>query len=93
MSSFEKINYNLRPNKCIERKMMCEALGRLAFLEYLENYRYIGFGSPYFADFTLFHRSLGITKLESIEKEESKKSRFEFILTAFLSLVGKISIH
>ncbi len=51
--SFEKINYNLRPNKCIERKMMCDALGRLSFIEHLDNYRYIGLGSPYFADFIL----------------------------------------
>jgi hypothetical protein len=77
-SSFEKINYNLRPNKCIERKMMCEALGRLSFLEHLHKYRYIGFGSPYFADFILFHKNLGIKDLVSIEKEEGKKNRFEF---------------
>ncbi len=77
-SSFEKINYNLRPNKCIERKMMSEALGRLSFIDHLDNYRYIGFGSPYFADFILFHKNLGITDLVSIEKEEAKKSRFEF---------------
>lgn len=77
-SSFEKINYSLRPNKCIERKMMCEALGRLSFLEHVHDYRYIGFGSPYFSDFILFHRSLGITDLISIEKEVEKKKRFEF---------------
>lgn len=77
-SSFEKINYNLRPNKCIERKMMAEALNRLCFIDHLNKYRYIGFGSPYFADFIVFHKSLGITDLISIEKEESKKNRFEF---------------
>jgi len=77
-SSFEKINYNLRPNKCIERKMMSEALGRLSFIDHLDNYRYIGFGSPYFADFILFHKNLGITDLISVEKEEAKKNRFEF---------------
>lgn len=77
-SSFEKINYNLRPNKCVERKMMAEALGRLSFLEHVENYRYIGFGSAYFADFVLFHKNLGIKDLISIEVEESKKLRFEF---------------
>jgi hypothetical protein len=77
-SSFEKINYNLRPNKCIERKMMCEALSRLSFIEHLDKYRYIGFGSPYFADFILFHKNLGITDLVSIEIEEEKKPRFEF---------------
>lgn len=78
MSSFEKINYNLRPNKCIERKMLCETLGRLSFLEDIQKYRYIGFGSPYFSDFVLFHKTLGITDLISIEKETSKKERFEF---------------
>lgn len=58
--------------------MMCEAFSRLALLDHLNNYRYIGMGSAYFADFTLFHRNLGIHDLISIEKEESKKSRFEF---------------
>ncbi len=77
-SSFEKINYNLRPNKCIERKMMSEVLGRLSFIEDLDTYRYIGFGSPYFADFILFHKNLGITNLVSIEKETSKSDRFDF---------------
>ncbi len=78
MSSFEKVNYSLRPNKAIERKMMVEAFNRLSLLDQLSNYRYIGMGSPYFADFTLFHKNLGINDLISIEKEESKKSRFEF---------------
>jgi hypothetical protein len=78
MTSFEKINYNLRPNKCVERKMMSEALNRLSFIEHLDKYRYIGLGSPYFVDFVLFHKNLGITNLVSIEKEESKKARFEF---------------
>ena len=58
--------------------MMCEVLGRLSFLEHLCNYRYIGFGSPYFSDFILFHKSLGLTDLISIEKEIDKKKRFEF---------------
>lgn len=77
-SSFEKINYNLRPNKCIERKMMSEALGRLSFIADLDTYRYIGFGSPYFADFILFHKNLGIKDLVSIEQEVAKSKRFDF---------------
>lgn len=77
-SSFEKINYNIRVNKSVERKMMCEALSRLCFIDQLKNYTYIGFGSPYFADFSLFHKNLGINDLISIEKEEAKKNRFEF---------------
>jgi hypothetical protein len=77
-SSFEKINYSIRPNKSIERKMFCEALTRLSFIDHLNKYRYIGFGSPYFADFILFHKNLGITNLVSIEKEKDKKDRFDF---------------
>lgn len=77
-SSFEKINYNLRPNKCIERKMMSEALGRLSFIDDLVTYRYIGFGSPYFADFILFHKNHGIIDLVSIEMEDEKRNRFDF---------------
>ncbi|MES2113097.1 MAG: O-methyltransferase [Bacteroidota bacterium] len=77
-SSFEKINYSLRPNKSIERKMMCEAFNRLTLLDQLSNYRYIGMGSAYFADFILFHKTLGIHDLVSIEKEAAKKARFEF---------------
>lgn len=78
MDSFEKINYNIRPNKCIERKMVCEVLSRLSFIDGLDNYRYIGFGSPFFTDFSLFHKQLGLYDLISIESTEDKKDRFEF---------------
>lgn len=78
MNSFEKINYNIRPNKSIERKMICEALSRLSFIDSLDKYRYIGFGSPFFADFSLFHKQLGLYDLISIESAEDKKDRFEF---------------
>ncbi|MEA2019323.1 MAG: O-methyltransferase [Campylobacterota bacterium] len=76
--SFEKINYSLRVAKNIERKMIVESLPRLKEFNSLDNYTYIGFGSPFFTDFILFHKQLGIKKLISIEKEEEKKERFEF---------------
>lgn len=78
MASFEEINYNIRANKSIERKMIAEVIQKLSFISDLENYRYIGLGSTYFTDFTLFHKGLGIKNMISIEKEESKKERFEF---------------
>lgn len=80
MASFEKINYNHRPNKSIERKMIGEAIQKLDHIDDLINYRYIGFGSTYFTDFILFHKRLGIEKMISIEKEEDKykKLRIEF---------------
>jgi len=78
--NFERINYALRPAKHAERKMLCETFGRLSVLDNLKNYRYIGMGSAYFSDFNLFHKTLGITKLLSIEAEDEQeyKNRIEF---------------
>ncbi len=66
-SSFRAINYVLRPAKHVERKMLRDTFRRLAVFSPLEAYRYIGFGSIYFGDFQLFHKSLGITDMLSIE--------------------------
>lgn len=76
--NFERINYSLRPAKHVERKMFCETFGRLSAIDKLRNYRYIGMGSAYFSDFTLFHKTLGITKLLSIEGEKDYKKRIYF---------------
>lgn len=76
--SYKKINYNLRPAKSVERKMLCEALRKLIFFSDLTKYKYVGFGATFFTDFLLIHKSLGINDLISIEKEEKDKKRFEF---------------
>ncbi len=76
--SYERINYSIRPGKSIERKMLCDTFRKLSEFGRVESYRYIGFGSPYFTDFSLFHKSLGITNMISIEKDEENKDRFEF---------------
>ena len=76
--SYESINYALRPAKNIERKMFCEVLRRLEEFGKLESYRYIGFGSTFFGDFSLFHKSLGIRNNISIEKDVQNQVRFEF---------------
>jgi hypothetical protein len=76
--SYERIHYGLRPAKNIERKMMVEALRRLGAMSRLESYRYIGFGSTYFSDFSMIHKSLGISSLWSIEREIADKRRFIF---------------
>lgn len=77
-SSFENINYGLRPAKNIERKMLCEAFRRLHVFGNVNSYRYIGFGSTYFTDFILLHKALDITNMISVEREVEKKERFEF---------------
>ena len=76
--SYKKINYGLRPTKSIERKMLVEAFRKLSEFSTLESYRYIGFGSTYFSDFALFHKSLGIKNMISIEQDVHNQERFRF---------------
>jgi hypothetical protein len=75
--SFTKVHYLLRPAKNIQRKMLGETLQFLAHIRPLADFQYVGFGSIYFGDFVLFHRSLGFTKMTSIEME-SNWDRAEF---------------
>lgn len=74
------INYTLRIAKSVERKMLCNIFQKLSVFHPLEDYRYIGFGALYFADFYLIHRQLGIKKMVSIEKSNAKttKARYNF---------------
>ncbi len=78
LPSFRVFDYRVRPNKSAERRMLGEAFRRLAFLYPVENYRYIGFGSTTFTDFVLFHKTLNIKDMVSIEKRKEYKDRFEF---------------
>ncbi len=77
-ASYRLINYTLRPAKFAERKMLVEALACLKVFGSLRTYRYVGFGSIWYADCVLFHRSLGIEQIISIEREESHEDRFKF---------------
>ena len=72
------VQYSLRPAKNIERKMMGEAFARLAPLCPLSKYRYIGFGSEFFNDFALYHETLGIRDMLSIEHDVDRVPRCEF---------------
>jgi Putative O-methyltransferase len=76
--SYRKINYSVRPAKAIERKMLCDAFRRLSPFARVATYRYIGFGSIYFTDFHLFHRSLGMDDMLSIEKDADAEECFLF---------------
>lgn len=78
MGSYDKINYLLRPNKSVERKMVCEMLSGISSIKNLSKYMYVGLGSVYFADFLLFHRNLGIRRMVSIESDDKVKDRCEF---------------
>jgi hypothetical protein len=76
-SSYERINYSLRPGKGIERRMLCDLFARLYPFYPVHTYRYVGFGSIYFSDFQMVHRNLGVNDLLSIEHDVDNSSRFE----------------
>lgn len=76
-SSFKKINYALRPGKHASRRMLCEVFGRLSPFQPVNKYVYVGFGSVWFEDFILFHRSLGVREMASIERDKSAQKRIE----------------
>lgn len=70
LESFSRFNYLLRPSKQVERKLFIEALHRLALGDFrIHDYTYLGFGSPYYADFILFHKYLYIDSMVCVEKE------------------------
>ena len=72
------VNYSLRPAKNIERKMMGEAFARLAPLCPLADYQYVGFGSEFFNDFSLYHQTLGLRNMTSIESDTGRIDRCKF---------------
>lgn len=78
--SYTRIDYSVRPAKAIERRMMVDIVRRLDRTAALVYYRYVGFGSLYFSDFSLFHKVLGIRELISIEREVDDELRFRFNL-------------
>jgi hypothetical protein len=75
--SFRKIDYSIRPAKYAERRMLCDVFRRLNHFQQIENYLYVGFGSVWFSDFILFHRTLGFKDMISIEQAVASKDRFE----------------
>ena len=76
--SFESVNYLLRPNKNVERKLIAATLQKLTTQFEIDRYRYVGFGSMWFADFVLLHRMLGIDDMVTIESEKSREKRVRF---------------
>ena len=77
--SHEKVHYEFRPAKQVERRMLLHALHELRDLGYsISNYEYTGLGSIYFVDFALFHRYLGLTRMTSVEGDRDVEKRVDF---------------
>jgi hypothetical protein len=70
MSSFDLINYSLRPSKNIERQLVFEGVRILQQYMTLEHLVYVGFGSIWFTDFVLAHKQLAVDDMVSIEKDD-----------------------
>lgn len=77
-ASGNKINYSLRPAKAVERKMIKDLIFVLHPFGAVSKYKYIGFGSKYFSDFKLFHKSLHISDMLSIEWDVKYRDKYEF---------------
>ena len=78
MPSFDAINYSLRPNKNVERKLVFGALRQVDKKLSLQGHRYIGLGSVWFVDFVYAHRWLNISNMISIEADDIGASRARF---------------
>lgn len=78
MPSQQKINYSLRPAKNVVRKLLAECFLHLQDEFEIASYRYIGMGSLWFSDHTLFHRVLRISDMVSIEGDPETAKRTEF---------------
>jgi len=68
--SFERFDYILRTNKHIERKLIFDVLHTVAQNIDLQDHWYLGFGSMWFGDFRLAHKTLAISDMLSIEHAE-----------------------
>lgn len=69
MASFDAVNYAIRPNKAIERKIVFAGLSQLTRILDWSTYRYVGLGSVWFVDFLIAHKSLSIQSMVSIEAD------------------------
>jgi len=69
--SYDVVNYGVRTSKQLERRIFLEVLHRLSRVGlHVSDYKYIGLGSVFYIDFTLFHRYLYIDEMECVENTD-----------------------
>ena len=78
MPTFNVVNYSLRPSKSIQRQLVFQGLHSLQTRLALSDMVYIGFGSIWFTDFVLAHKTLDINDMVSIEKDDIGYARAQF---------------
>jgi hypothetical protein len=70
------LDYRHRPAKNIERYLIVDAARRLLSNTPGTEFQYVGFGAVEFLDFQLVHRSLGISRMISIESGDTKRAEY-----------------
>jgi hypothetical protein len=79
VQSFRKVFYDLRPGKQIERRILLDSLQHLIELGFpIRDYRYVGFGSIFFYDFSMLYRYLGIRDMVSLEIDSEIEKRVKY---------------
>ena len=92
-NSGKRIDYSLRLQKNIERKIFGDIVRSLSYFGPVDDYRYIGFGSYYYQDFMMFHKDFNIHKGVSIEiVSDSYVNRREVIDNVVDFLINKVAI-
>jgi hypothetical protein len=77
--SYDKVHYEFRSAKQVERRMLLDVLQRLMEVGFpISSYQYTGLGSLWFIDFILFRRYLGIRRMVSVEGSLEIEKRVRF---------------
>ncbi|WP_298148552.1 O-methyltransferase [Flavobacterium sp.] len=77
MNSTLTLNYETRPVKFTERKMLLASISKLLY-HFGGVYQYIGLGGITFTDFKLFHKELHLNEMYSIEGGEITVEKLDF---------------
>jgi len=79
ISSAYKVQYDIRPSKQTERRVLLDILRAAADVGFdWRRYKYVGFGGYKFYDFEMLFRHLGIRDMTSIELDKSLFARCRF---------------
>ena len=84
------INYSLRLQKNIERKIFSDIVRSMSYFGPVEEYRYIGFGSFYYQDFILFHKEFSIKEGISIEISKNHYVKNDDVVSILLDYLNNI---
>ena len=77
--SYLKVQYDVRPSKQIERRMLIDAFQLMSEEGFkIRKYTYVGMGSIHFYDFAILHRFFGVNSMISVEIHKDIEKRIHF---------------